>query len=99
MPMQSGHAPGHIRDTFLEAIQAYADWSGDGAPPTVCREIKYIPHQISIAKACGLVWNCTDILPGAAFDMIADLELPAGSRTYAAAARAMLAKLKGDGLA
>jgi hypothetical protein len=94
--MRSGHAPGHVRDTFLQAIQAFADWDGEGAPPTVCREIKYAPHQISIAEACGLVWNCTDILPGSAFDAIADLELPVALRTYAAAARAMLAKLKED---
>jgi hypothetical protein len=74
--------------------------SGGGGPlPTVTREIRYEPHQISLAEACGLVWNCTDILPGQAVTMIADLDL--GSirrRTYAAAARAMLSALKERGI-
>jgi hypothetical protein len=101
--MRSGHAPGHIRDTFLEAIDAYADWSyrdGGEPPPTVTREIRYEPHQISLADACRLVWNCTDILPGSAFDTIAaeDLSLPMRRRTYASAARAMLGALKEAGI-
>jgi hypothetical protein len=41
----------------------------DGEPePTVEYEIGYEPRQIPISRACGLVWNCTDILPGLAFD-------------------------------
>jgi hypothetical protein len=101
--MRSGHAPGHIRETFLEATNAYSDWSfSDGGPlPTVTREIRCEPHQISIAEACRLVWNCTDILPGVAFNTVADeqLGLPIRRRTYAAAARAMLNALKDDKLA
>jgi hypothetical protein len=95
--MQHGHAPGDITETFLEAIDAYAAWfqGGKGTLPTVARETKYVPHQIGLTEACGLVWNCTDILPGAAFATIAeDLALPVHSRTYAAAARALLADLK-----
>jgi hypothetical protein len=40
--MRSGHAPGHIRDTFLKAIHAYSDWSFSegGSLPTVTREIQ-----------------------------------------------------------
>jgi hypothetical protein len=84
--MRSGHAPGHIRISFLDAICAFHDWSmsdGDQPPRTVTREIKWEPHQISLAEACGLVWNCTDVLPGSAFDMIADedIGLPIRRRT------------------
>jgi hypothetical protein len=95
--MRSGHAPGHIRETFLDAIEAYARWSfgGGGTLPTVVREINYEPHQISLAEACGLVWNCTDILPGTVFEtIVTDLELTIRKRSYAAAARAMLCALK-----
>jgi hypothetical protein len=39
---------------------------------------------------CGLLWNCTDILPGNYFhDLACDLKV--GRQTYAAAARAMAA--------
>ncbi len=96
--MPNGHAPGHIRDTFLEAIKAYASWSPGDHPPTVTREIRYRLSEISLPGACRLVWNCTDVLPGQAFDTLTrDRELPIHRRTYAAAARAMLAALKAEG--
>ena len=100
MRRRSGHAPGHIRDTFLEAIEAYDGWyrSGGGQLPTVTREIRYEPHQISLTEACGLVWNCTDLLSGHAFDTMTDIceeqDVPLRRRTYAAAAEAMLTMLK-----
>jgi hypothetical protein len=100
MKRRNGHMPGHVRDTFVAAIEAYHDWwyrsRPNGAPlPTVTFEIAYEPTQISIAKACGLVWCCTDILAGSDFELLADdLQLPMRSRTYAAAARSLLADLK-----
>jgi hypothetical protein len=96
--MTHGHAPGHIRDTFLEAVEAYVNWSAGDQPPSVTREIRYEPHQISLADACRLVWNCTDVLPGHAFNTLTrDCELAIQRQTYAAAARAMLAALKAEG--
>ena len=93
--MPGSHAPGHIRDTFLEAIDVYAAWNGQDALPTVVREIKYQPHEISLAKACGLLWNCTDTLPDDAFNTLNQvLEVPVQRQSYAAAARGMLADLK-----
>jgi hypothetical protein len=92
------HHKGHVRDTFLRAIDAFYDWQMTDEPdePTVEHEINYKPIQISLAQACGLVWQCTDILPGFAFDKIADEDLDLGlrSRTYAAAAHAISAYLK-----
>jgi hypothetical protein len=41
-----------VRDTFLRAVDAFEAWE-DGEPePT-----------IDLTQACGLVWNCADILP------------------------------------
>jgi hypothetical protein len=73
--MTHGHAPGHIRATFLEAVEAYVNWSAGDQTPTVTREIRYEPHQIGLADACRLVWNCTDVLPGQSFNA---LKYPSG---------------------
>jgi hypothetical protein len=95
-----GHLPGHIRDTFGQAIDAYTN-SKPGAPlPLVQYEIRYRERMISIAEACRLVWNCTDVLPGSNFDQLRDcLREPPGSQTYAAAARALLRELQESGQA
>jgi hypothetical protein len=103
--MRSNHAHGHIRETFLDAIHVFAKWCcSDDWPssplPTVTREIRYEPHEISLAAACGLVWHCTDILPRFFVEMLTEnCGLRSGRRTYAAAAHAILAELKREGLA
>lgn len=44
--------PGHVRDTFLAALDAYAFW-GTGEPePLVEFEIGYDSRDIPISKAC-----------------------------------------------
>jgi hypothetical protein len=92
--LRDGHAPGHVRDTALAAFEAWLHWNGDGPEPTVEYEIHYEPHQIPISRACGLVWNCTDIVPGGLVDQITrDELLPIRSRTYAALARAIVADM------
>src|SRR5262245_52593030 len=86
--LRNGHAPGHVRETFLDAIDAFIAWE-DGAPePTVEYEVNYVPRQITLSKACGLLWNCNDILPGNAFDWVKDV-LGVERQTYAAVAQAM----------
>jgi hypothetical protein len=85
MPI-SGHAPGHVRDTFLAAVEAFGTWRR-GPQPTVEFEVDYKARRITLSEACTLVWNCTDIMPGDYFDLIA--ELGPKSRTYAAAARSL----------
>jgi hypothetical protein len=64
-----GHLPGHIQDAFLEAVEAFEDWNPSGplSPARVGYEIRHRPQQISVAEACGLVWGCTDILPGTVY--------------------------------
>lgn len=94
-----GHLPGHIRDTFCAAIDAFIS-SDEGEPlPLVSYDIHYRERQISIAEACRLVWNCTDILPSIEFRWLNDsLKEPPVTQTYAAAARALLRELQQAGL-
>jgi hypothetical protein len=92
--LRHGHAPGHVRDAALEAFQAWIDWNGKGAEPTVAYEMNYEPHQIPISQACKLVYNCTDIVPGSTVDQLLDEGLEFKTRTYAGCARAILEALK-----
>jgi hypothetical protein len=93
-----GHCPGHIRETFLRALDAYLTWGDSTDPPTIEHEVHYQPQEISLAQACGLVWNCSDILPASAWSMIEGSVLAddVRRRSYAAAARAIHARLKAD---
>jgi len=90
-----GHLPGHIRDAFHAAVEAFGEWDDGDAAPFVDFEIDHRPRRISLAQACGLVWGCTDVFGQ---DGIVELEMYgidlAGLRTYGAAARALLARLK-----
>lgn len=91
--LRNGHARGHVRAIFCDAVEAFERWDGTGPEPAVEFEINYEPQQISISKACGLVWNCTDVTPADIDRQVRDLvgedaRLPK-RRTYAAAARAI----------
>jgi hypothetical protein len=97
MPKYSGHAPGHVREAFGAAVDAYLDWKAGQPEPTVEYEINYVPRQIPITAACGLLWNCSDILPGMMADELVGHGLPFKRRTYASAARAMLENIKATG--
>jgi len=93
--LQNGHAPGHVRDTFVHAIKAFACWN-DGEPePTVEFEVNYVPRQIPISQACSALWNCTDIIPAAEFNLLRDMGLPIRRGTYAACARALKTEIGG----
>ena len=88
------HAPGHVRQTFLDAVEAFLAWNTGEPEPTVEFEVNYEPRQISISKACGLVWNCRDIIPGIDFQSLLDCDLDIKRQTYAACARAMHTAIK-----
>jgi transcriptional regulator with XRE-family HTH domain len=88
---RGGHAPGHLRDGFLQWLEESLDLRPE-APlqPTV--EINGEPRPIS--WLLGQLWNCTDTLPRHAYDSINDMlereHLPPIDRqTYAAAVRAL----------
>jgi hypothetical protein len=87
---KGGHAPGHIRDAFGDAMFAFMDWDRKTPEPTVDVEIHHEPRKMTISQVCGLVWNCSDILPGRFIDWIAEAcGLERMRNTYAAAARAI----------
>jgi hypothetical protein len=100
--LRNGHAPGHVRETACNAFEAWMDWDGTTPEPTVEYEIDYVSHHIPISRACGLVWNCTDIVPGGLFDRLQDtaqdnlrsFEPVIKRRTYGACARAILEDIK-----
>ena len=101
--LKSGHAPGHVRETACDAFEAWIDWDGNAPEPSVEYEINYMPRQILVSHALGLVWNCTDIVPGDLFrsvqDAVSDLDPFAGEpaikrQTYAACARAVLQTMR-----
>jgi len=61
--------------------------------PTVEHEVNYGPCSIPISRACTLVSNCTDIVPGDLVDRLSS-DLGLKSRTYAACARAIHAGIR-----
>ena len=97
--LRMGHAPGHVRDAACAAFEALMEWEGQGPEPTVDFEINYEPHPIPISRACGMVWNCTDVVPGDLFDQLRSYMDQFGGKqikrqTYAACARAILGNIK-----
>jgi hypothetical protein len=89
-----GHAPGHVRDMFLSAIDSFEAWPKNAPEPMVDFEVHFEPRPIPLSRACGIVWNCSDILPGSPFDTLVNCGLQLKRRTYAAAARAMSEVIK-----
>lgn len=79
---------------FREAINAFVNWEEGEPEPTVAYEIGYEPHEITISQACGLLWNCKDILPRSDFDYLGYCDIEPKQQTYAAAAHAMLEAIK-----
>jgi hypothetical protein len=85
-----GHLASHLRETFLEAADAFVRWDGRGAEPTVLLDDEFGSRQITLSAACGLVWNCTDILPGSEYAHLKDcLEKRLIGGSYGAAAHAI----------
>jgi hypothetical protein len=85
-----GPAKGHVRAAFLDATLAYVDWEAGDPEPTVDFEGRTIPTS----GACGIVWNCSDILPSGAVDTLDGCGIDLSRRTYAAAARALSVAIK-----
>ena len=94
MKLRYGHAPGHVLDVARNGFEVWLNWDDAGSEPTVEYETHYVLREIPISKACGLVWNCTDIVPGHLFDALCDAGLDIKQRTYAACARAIAEAIK-----
>lgn len=76
--LRYGHAPGDLRDAFAEAIELDP------------KEVEFRGQRITLARLCGLLWNCTDVLPQ---QIANDLDEPRLA-TYAAAARECMAQIR-----
>jgi len=93
--LRAGHAGGHVRNTFCEAVHAFMGWKEGEPEPVVTYEINYKPRKITVSQACRLLWNCTDIMPGDLYRWLRDDHgVEARAQTYAACARAMLVAIK-----
>ena len=76
---KNGHAPGCLRDGFLELL--YSD-------DNELTEEEIYGERRSFRWLCGKLWNCTDIMPSCDCNTV---ELPFGS-TYAKAARKLISE-------
>lgn len=89
-----GHAGGHVRDMFLAAISAFRDWNSGEPEPMVTFEVNYQPREITLSQACGLLWQCTDILPSLAVSELELCDIHLNRSTYAGAAHVLLERIK-----
>ncbi|MBR0660475.1 hypothetical protein [Neoroseomonas oryzicola] len=81
-PSRGGHAPGDLRDAFFELLDRFEDWEeGDPAPTIELRG-----NTLTAAALCGLLWNCTDILPYGHRELLSDAGFE-GRGTFGCAAR------------
>lgn len=55
-----GHAPGDLRNAFLTAVEDLRSWRP--GMPELMADVQDQPVALSVL--CGLLWNCTDTLPG-----------------------------------
>jgi hypothetical protein len=84
-PSRGGHAPGHLREVFNEFLLLMLR-------KKIGLNTKFKLNsqtEITVDKICGLLWNCTDVLPGDSFDIAQDLPPDDAlmADTYAAATR------------
>lgn len=89
---RGGHCPSHVRQAFIDALEAYTFWETGEPEPQVTFEVDFEERRISISQAAKQVWNCTDILPRGAWSDIeaTDLDRRVMRNTYASAARALV---------
>ena len=95
-PARGGHAPGDLREAFEEALDAWEAMGDQDPLPTV----KLRGQDVSIVELCGLLWNCTDIMPSLmcqTFESCGVNDVPHGS-TYAVGARAYKALAEAENL-
>jgi len=78
---RGGHAPGHLREAFLDYILS------DSQNATVVIDEQERPLKWLL----GQFWNCSDILPG---DVCDEIDLPRGS-SYSIAARRLAQDYRG----
>ena len=83
------HYPGHLRDTFVRAFEAFIETGGDPDAP-VMHEVNYEETTITLRKAAGMMMHCTDTLPGMLYDELEGVFGSSFRSSYAGAGFAML---------
>ena len=96
---RGGHAPGHLRDAFIECIESpdpglwYSALADTGVLSFYSPEMQKKWTAMTVEQRgrwlVGQLWNCSDVMPGSLCD---DLDLDRGS-TYAVAARNLRRKM------
>lgn len=90
-PAAGGHAPGDLRDAFVEAVDAFQQWEdGEPEPSVAMRARHHDGRNVPISDVCGVLWNCSDILPSGLRTQLEDLRgwpIDPMRNTYGAAAR------------
>jgi hypothetical protein len=87
---KSQPTPLAIREAFVDAIEAFADWTLDQPQPT----LPFGNDDITLSRACQAVLNCQSPIPKSCRETLAYCDVAPKDNTYAAAARAMLEAIK-----
>jgi hypothetical protein len=88
-PARGGHAQGHLRNAFHCLVGFLEEHNTSELRPDTPlaegeAENPYTPREI-----IGLLWNCTDVLPGHSYDVLRTAGLDFDRGTYGAASRAL----------
>jgi hypothetical protein len=84
-PSRGGHAPGYLREVFDKFLLLMLR-----KKISLNTKLKIDSGtELTVAEICGLLWNCTDTLPGDSWDIAQDLppDDVLMNNTYAAATR------------
>ena len=88
-----GNLPLNVREVFHDAVEGFVHWHHYAAPkcPELTIWFDEAHGEITLSRACGLVWNCINILP---VDVKVRIDWLAGEQmkglTYACGARRLL---------
>ncbi len=84
VPSRGGHAPGDLRDAFVESLDSVEHWRS-GMPDLV---VEFRGQHVLLWDICGLLWNCTDVLPGWVYRYLEEVcGAPCRRTSYACGAR------------
>jgi hypothetical protein len=86
----------HVREVFVEAVEAYSNWSPGQSEPTVFFEndVDGESAHITISAACELVETCQSPLPKSSAETLRFVDIEPKDRTFAGAATAMLKAIR-----
>jgi hypothetical protein len=96
---KGGALPASVRDAFHDAVEAFATWLFFDRPQAPEPMVLLDDYEVPISCICGLVWNCTDVMPKELWLRLIWLEAPAAQhlvgRTYACGARRLRQLMRG----